>query len=78
VFLLSSIEHVRTKEDALYFICQAIPCILHLENWILIKLFFMLLREVLANTQGKAHESTSSITTIDKREREHLSNKLAA
>jgi len=38
----------------------------------------MLLREVLANTQGKAHESTSSITTIDKREREHLSNKLAA
>ena len=44
-FLLSSIDHIRTKEDALYFIRQAIPCILHLENRTLLKLFFCFERD---------------------------------
>ncbi len=68
-FLLNSIEHVRTKEDALYFIRQAIPCILDLENRTLIKPFFMLLREGLANAQGKLHESTSFMSSMEERER---------
>jgi hypothetical protein len=57
-----------TKDDALYFIRQAIPCILHLENRTLIKLFILLLREGLSNAQGKLHEGTMSVSSMEGRE----------
>jgi hypothetical protein len=71
-FLLSSIDHIRTKEDALYFIRQAIPCILHLENRTLLKLFFLILREGLSNAQGKLHEDSMNITSMEGRERKFI------
>jgi hypothetical protein len=67
-YLLSSIDHITTKADALYFIRQAIPCILHLENRTLLKLFFLMLREGLANAQGKLHEETMAIPSMEGRE----------
>jgi hypothetical protein len=67
-FLLSSMDHVKSKDDALYFIRQAIPCILHLENRTLLKLFILLLREGLSNAQGKLHEETMSISSMEGRE----------
>lgn len=71
-FLLSSIDHVKTKEDALYFIRQAIPCILHLENRTLLKLFMLLLREGLSNAQGKLHNDTMDISSMEGRERKFI------
>jgi hypothetical protein len=67
-FSLSSIDHVQSKEDALYFIWQAIPCILHLENRMLLKLFVLMLREGLSNAQGKLHEETINISSMEGRE----------
>jgi len=67
-FLLGSISHIQTKDDALYYIKQAIPCILHLENRTLLKLLFLMLREGLANAQGKLLEQTRGITSMSERE----------
>jgi len=47
---------------------QAIPCILHLENRTLLKLLFLMLREGLANAQGKLLEQTRGITSMSERE----------
>jgi hypothetical protein len=63
--LLQSIAHVKTKDDALYFVKQAIPCILHLENRTLLKLFFMLLCEGLSNAQGKLYDSYMGISSME-------------
>ncbi len=45
-FLIGSIDHVQSKEDALYFVKQAIPCILHLENLTLLNYFACLFMKV--------------------------------
>jgi hypothetical protein len=67
-FLLGSIDHVKTKEDAVYYIKQAIPCILHLEHWTLLKLFFLMLWEGLSNAQGKLLDQTRDINSMAERE----------
>jgi hypothetical protein len=64
-YLLSSIGHIVTKVDALYFIQQAIPCILHLENSTLLKLILLMLQEGLSNAQGKLHEETMDIPSME-------------
>jgi hypothetical protein len=67
-FLIGSIDHVQSKEDALYFVKQAIPCILHLENRTLLKLLFLCLREGLANAQGRLLSQTQHIASMSERE----------
>lgn len=52
----------------MYYIKQTIPCILHLEKRTLLKLFFLMLREGLANAQGKLLEQTRNVTSMSKRE----------
>jgi len=71
-YLLSSMEHIKTKEDALYFIRQAIPCILHLENRTLLKLFLLILRDGLSNAQGKLHDDTMNISSMEGREKRFI------
>jgi hypothetical protein len=65
-FLLSSIDHVQSKEDSLHFILQVMHCILHLENRS--KLFVLMLREGLSNAQGMLHEETMNISSMEGRE----------
>jgi hypothetical protein len=67
-FLIGSIDHVQSKEDALYFVKQAIPCILHLENQTLLKLFCLSLHEGLANAQGRLLSQTELIASMSERE----------
>jgi hypothetical protein len=67
-FLLGSIDHVETKEDAFYYIKQAKPCILHLENRTLLKLFFLMLQEGLSNAEGKLLDQTCDINSMAERE----------
>ena len=50
--LLNSLEHCNTKDGVLFFVEQAIPCILHLENSTLLKALTMLFIEGLSNAQG--------------------------
>jgi len=71
-YLISSMDHIKTKEDALYFICQVIPCILHLENRTRLKLFLLILREGLSNAQGKLHKETMNISSMEGRERKFI------
>jgi hypothetical protein len=66
--LLGSFEHIKKKEDVLYFIQQAIPCILHLENRTLLKLFLLILRDGLSNAQGRLHQNTMNIASMQGRE----------
>jgi hypothetical protein len=66
--LLSSFKYVGEKDVILYFIQQAIPCILHLENRTLLKLFLFLLREGLSNAQDRLDQETMDIASMQGRE----------
>ena len=56
------------KDDVLYFIQQTIPCILHLENRTLLKLFLLILQEGLSYAQGRLHQETLGIASMQGRE----------
>jgi len=51
-FHVKSLEHAKPKEGSLYFIDQAVPCILHLENGTLIKIITAVLINGLVNAQA--------------------------
>ena len=56
------INHCTPNEGALYMRMQSIPCILHLEMRVGLKLVWMLLNEGLNNAKGKFLEKYESIS----------------
>jgi hypothetical protein len=49
--LIDRIEHCKTKEEAVFIVMKCIPCILHCENRVGLKLLTMLLVEGLSNAK---------------------------
>ena len=45
----TSIEHGKVQEGAIFYLLQCVPCILHMENRIGLKMFSLLLRDGLDN-----------------------------
>jgi len=71
-YILSSLSHSEAKEGMLYFIEQAIPCILHLENRTSIKNLMMLFVEGLSGAQGKPLDRYDCIQSMDEREKQFV------
>ena len=65
--LLRCLEHCKAMDGALFLVEQALPCILHLENWTLIKIMTMLLIEGLSNAQGKLLPNSNQIRSMHMR-----------
>ena len=65
---MASQHHADTKDGALYFIEQTVPCILHLENHTLQKTLTNALVEDLSNAQGKHMYEYEYIRRMDERE----------
>ena len=71
-YILSSLSHSEAKEGKLYFIEQAIPCILHLENCTSIEKLMLLFVEGLSGAQGKTLDGYVCIQSMDEREKHFI------
>ena len=70
--LLNALEHCEGKDGTLFFVEQAIPCILHLEQHTLLKILMMLLIEGLSNVQGAWLPGYDQIGSKQQREKHFI------
>ena len=71
--LISHISKAETRANAIKKIILYLPCVIHLENHVLIKILTMLLTEGLSNaTEGRIEECNKD--TIKKRDNYILEN----
>ena len=63
--LLNQLEHGKDQDSALFLLLQAIPCILHMENHVALKIFCMLL--ILGLSNAKAGIIFTDVTSESER-----------